>query len=97
MSNWFKKQAQFDDVDSINDTGEQIVEPQKPVRYRVMIPVDIWATSTGDQFADQENVYNLLKGILDNGASTVEHQGFNDMLQLNDIKTHADVMKEFGL
>lgn len=86
MSNWFKKQAQFE-----AEIG------RKPVRYRVMIPVDILVTPTGDQFTDQENVYNLLKGILDNGSSTVNHQGFDDSLQLNDIKTHASVMEESGL
>jgi len=39
----------------------------------------------------------MLKGILENGSSSVDHEGFNSLLQLNDIKTYRDVMKEFGL
>lgn len=92
MSNWFKKKSQYTD-----DDPRFQEQPLKPVRYRVMIPVDIWATPTGDQLQDEESVYNLLKGILNAGSQAVDHQGFDDYLELNDIKTHESVMKDFGL
>lgn len=84
MSNWFKKQSGFEDIE------------QKPIRYRVLIPVDIWSTSISAE-VDHENVYNLLKEILDNGSQTVNHQGFNSLLQLSDIKEHSEIMGEYGI
>jgi len=91
MSNWFRK-SQFEDRDIGFDK-----DSQDPVRYKVMIPVNIWITPTDDQFLDQENVYNLLKGILNTGSQSVDHQGFSDSLQLNDIQTHGNAMREFGI
>ena len=76
MSNWFKKQSQFEDTFVI---------------YSAMIPVDIKVSSTGDAYADQENVYNILEGLLSAGSESqrANYEGFRSNLQLNDIKSHS--------
>ena len=83
MSNWFKKKW-FRKKSELGETS---------VIYSIMIPVDIKVDSTGDTYADQENVYNILEGILNAGSESqnVNHRGFRSNLKLNDIKPHSRV------
>ncbi len=78
MSNWFKKQSEIGDT---------------PVVYSVMIPIDIKVSSSGDTFTDQENVYNILEGLLSAGAESqrANYEGFRSNLQLNHIKPRTGI------
>ncbi len=69
----------------------------KVSRYRAVIPVDIWISVTGDAERDRETAYNMLKNILDNGAKSVNHHGFNDLLSLSDVDTYTNTLNSYGL
>lgn len=105
MSNWFKEsQVPLPS----QDIGEGKPEPDlsvvtsggDSVRYRLMFPIDIYAFSTGNPEQDQDAVYNIIRTLLDKGVAAAKDMpgfdGFKDYLQLSDIKTHQNVMKEEG-
>ena len=74
MPNWFNK----------------TVDPSERIRYRAVIPVDIWISGTGDPMVDQEAAYDKIKEILNSGNQAVETEGFSDLLQINDVQKHSD-------
>ena len=76
MPNWFNR----------------ALDTAKKVRYRAVIPVDIWITSKGDPVADQETAYEKIKEILRSGSQTVMTEGFNELLQLSDVKKYSDIV-----
>lgn len=92
MPNWFKK-SQFED----QNLETPLDFDDSPIRYRVMIPVDVWVSSTGDDSINDRNAYDILKNILERGASGVDHQGFRSLLQPSDIKTYRDTMRESNI
>ena len=100
MANWFKKSQNFQ-YETPEEPEAEMQTPQQPVRYRLMFPIDIFFTPTGNEEQDQDGVYNIMRSILDKGAAASNDMpgfsGWTDYLQLSDVKTHNQVMKEEGL
>ncbi len=91
------KKAQINSDMSEGIGENQVRRSQSSQRYRLLFPIDVFYTSSGDPEKDKEDIYQEVKKVLSNGFSQSIFEGYNDYLQLGDIKTYDEVMRENGL
>jgi len=97
MSNWFKQGQPEGMAPNYDDLDRMDAEAQgAATRYRLVFPIDVFFVSTGNPEQDQEIIYEEVKNALSRGFSQSSLEGYSDYLNLSDVKTHDQVMKEEG-